>query len=158
VKESLAFALLEECGVKAEDVRESLKELNEEKESVHCRDRTTVRECFSDADSRHRLAALIDSLNAWLNEWKTESSDKWVDQIAEVCLEYKIFTVREMADELERVAAMRQLSTDAETLLRLLTAKGLAEPNTLIALAIELRQEGRLKEFIAKLRRKPESD
>lgn len=63
-----------------------------------------------------------------------------------------------MADELERVAAMRQFSTDAETLLCLLAAKGLAEPNTLIALAIEFRQESRLKEFISELQRKRESD
>jgi ATP-dependent Clp protease ATP-binding subunit ClpC len=59
VKESLAFALLEECGVKADEVREWLKELSEEKESVRRRDHPTVRECFSDADSRHHLAALI---------------------------------------------------------------------------------------------------
>jgi hypothetical protein len=54
--------------------------------------------------------------------------------------------------ELTHVSALRQFSADAEALLRVLAAKGLVDPQGMLKLTFDLRDEKKLAEFIEKLR------
>ena len=99
------------------------------------------------------LSALSDALNYLVSSLKAGGTEKWVERVSEVCTELELLTPKELADELRRVAAMRQLSVEAEALLHLLAAKGLADSSDLVALALDLRSEGKLQQFIERLRR-----
>jgi hypothetical protein len=55
--------------------------------------------------------------------------------------------------EFTHVAALRQFSADAEALLRVLAAKRLVDPQRMLKLTFDLRDEKKLAEFIEKLRR-----
>ena len=82
----------------------------------------------------------------------TDRDEKWLWEVAEACTELGLFTQEELIDEFQQVSALRQFRADAEALLRLLAAKGLADPQQLTWLAFDLRDEKRLQEFIARLR------
>ncbi len=82
-----------------------------------------------------------------------ESGEKWMEEILKTCVERGLITQDDLVIEFERVAALRQFRADVEALLRLLAAKGMADPQKLLELAFELRDEKKLAEFIEKLRR-----
>ncbi len=82
----------------------------------------------------------------------TDRDEKWMREVAEVCIEKGLFTQEDLASGFEQVAALRQFRADAEALLRLLAAKGLVDLRHLSALAFELRDEKKLAEFIRGLR------
>jgi|SRR5262245_38835 len=78
--------------------------------------------------------------------------ETWSQLVLKSCLERGFITTEEFAGEFERVAGLREFPTDVEALLRLLAAKGLADPQQLITLALELRDEKNLEAFIEKLK------
>jgi len=86
----------------------------------------------------------------------SDRDEKWLWEVSEACTDAGLFTQDELIEEFQRVAALRQFPADAEALLRLLAAKGLADSQRLVALAFELRGEKKLQEFIARLRRQTE--
>ncbi len=85
-----------------------------------------------------------------------DRDEKWFWEVSEACHDLGLLTQNELIDEFQRVAVLRQFRADAEALLRLLAVKGLVDPQHLVVLAFELRDEKKLQEFIARLRRKPE--
>src|SRR4030095_16852112 len=82
----------------------------------------------------------------------TDRVDQWVDELSEACIDAGLFTQDELLAEFTHVAALRQFSADAEALLRVLAAKGLVDPQGMLKLTFDLRDEKRLAEFIEKLR------
>jgi hypothetical protein len=76
-----------------------------------------------------------------------------VEELSEACIDAGLFTQEELLAEFTHVAALRQFSADAEALLRVLAAKGLVDPQRMLKLAFDLRDEMKLAEFIEKLRR-----
>jgi ATP-dependent Clp protease ATP-binding subunit ClpA len=86
-------------------------------------------------------------------DFSTGPYENWIWELSEACTDLGLLTPEELADEFQKVTAMRRLSDYAEALLRLLAAKGLAEPQRLLALALELSSERKLQAFIEKLRR-----
>jgi ATP-dependent Clp protease ATP-binding subunit ClpC len=78
---------------------------------------------------------------------------QWVEELSEACIDAGLFTQDELLAEFTQVAALRQFEADTEALLRMLSAKGLADPLRLPNLAFDLRDETKLAEFIEKLRR-----
>jgi ATP-dependent Clp protease ATP-binding subunit ClpA len=78
---------------------------------------------------------------------------RWTKELSEACIDAGLFAQREMVAEFTNVAALRQFEADTEALLRMLAAKGLADPQRLPDLAFDLRDETKLAEFIEKLRR-----
>jgi ATP-dependent Clp protease ATP-binding subunit ClpA len=147
---SIASVILYERGLRLSDVRSELIHLKEESDAwrrLHKR---------RDDDLEKILASL--ELEEQTGHRAAERDETWLYDVAEACEEAGLITSEELVEEFRRVAALRQFRADAEALLRLLAAKGLADPHRLVALAFELRRESRLKEFIARLQRKPESD
>jgi ATP-dependent Clp protease ATP-binding subunit ClpC len=82
----------------------------------------------------------------------TDRDDQWVDELSEACIDAGLFTQDELLAEFTHVAALRQFSADAEALLRVLAAKGLVDPQGMLKLTFDLRDEKKLAEFIEKLR------
>jgi ATP-dependent Clp protease ATP-binding subunit ClpA len=78
--------------------------------------------------------------------------DEWIGKIMEACIDKGLFTQEDLVSESGKVAGLRQLPPDAEALLRLLAAKGLADPQNLPALAFDLREEKKLAEFIERMK------
>lgn len=81
-----------------------------------------------------------------------DRDEKWFWEVSAACHDLGLLTQHELIDEFQRVAVLRQFRADAEALLRLLAAKGLVDPQSLVVLAFELRDEKKLQEFIARLR------
>jgi ATP-dependent Clp protease ATP-binding subunit ClpA len=81
-----------------------------------------------------------------------EIDEKWMDVVLTTCIETGLLTQADLVIEFERVAILRQFRADVEALLRLLAAKGLADPQNLPELALDLRDKNRLAEFIEKLK------
>ncbi|MCI0660335.1 MAG: hypothetical protein L0220_04605 [Acidobacteria bacterium] len=79
--------------------------------------------------------------------------ETWSQEVLQSCMERGLITQDELAGETERVAGLREFPADVEALLRLLAAKGLADPLRLTTLALELRDEKNLENFIEKIRR-----
>jgi ATP-dependent Clp protease ATP-binding subunit ClpC len=90
--------------------------------------------------------ANLEQASAYRDEW-------WTMELSKACVEAGLFTQGEMVTEFTNVAALRQFEADTEALLRMLAAKGLADPRRLPNLAFDLRDETKLAEFIEKLRR-----
>ena len=82
-----------------------------------------------------------------------DRDDQWVEELSEACIDADLFTQEELLAELTHVAALRQFSANAEALLRALAAKGLVDPQGMLKLTFDLRDEKKLAEFIEKLRR-----
>jgi ATP-dependent Clp protease ATP-binding subunit ClpC len=80
-----------------------------------------------------------------------DRDDQWVGELSEACIDAGLFTQDELLAEFTHVAALRQFSADAEALLRILAAKGLVDPQRMLKLAFDLRDEEKLAEFIEKL-------
>jgi len=80
-----------------------------------------------------------------------DRDDHWVEELSEACIDEGLFTQEELLAEFTHVAALRQFSADAEALLRVLAAKGLVDPQRMLKLAFDLRDEKKLAEFIEKL-------
>jgi len=83
-----------------------------------------------------------------------DRDDQWVEELSEACIVVGLFTQDELLAEFTHVAALRQFSADAEALLRMLAAKGLVDPQRMLNLAFDLRDEKKLAEFIEKLRQR----
>jgi ATP-dependent Clp protease ATP-binding subunit ClpC len=83
----------------------------------------------------------------------TDRDDQWVGELSEACIDAGLFTQDELLAEFTHVAALRQFSADAEALLRVLAAKGLVDPQRMLKLTFDLRDEKKLSEFIEKLPR-----
>lgn len=83
---------------------------------------------------------------------ETGRDERWMRELTEACFNAGLFTMEELALELEQVLTLRQFGADAEALLRMLAAKGLSAPQHLPKLAVDLRDEKKLAEFIQKLR------
>jgi|SRR5262245_40316322 len=81
-----------------------------------------------------------------------DRDDRWMKLLSEACIDAGLFTQGELLAELAQVAALREFGADTEALLRMLAAKGLADPQNLPNLAFDLRDEMKLAEFIDKLR------
>jgi ATP-dependent Clp protease ATP-binding subunit ClpC len=82
-----------------------------------------------------------------------DRDDRWVEELSEACIDAGLFTQEELLAEFTHVAALRQFSADAEALLRVLAAKGLVDPQRMLKLTFDLRDEKKLAEFIEKLRK-----
>jgi ATP-dependent Clp protease ATP-binding subunit ClpC len=83
-----------------------------------------------------------------------DSDDQWVEEVSEACIDAGLFTQDELLAEFMNVAALRQFSADTEALLRILAAKGLVDPQRMLKLAFDLRDEEKLAEFIEKWRQR----
>ncbi|HEU0172939.1 MAG TPA: Clp protease N-terminal domain-containing protein [Blastocatellia bacterium] len=83
-----------------------------------------------------------------------DRDDQWVEELSEACIDAGLFTQEELLAEFTHVAALRQFSADAEALLRMLAAKGLVDPQRMLNLAFDLRDQKKLAEFIEKLRQR----
>jgi ATP-dependent Clp protease ATP-binding subunit ClpC len=83
-----------------------------------------------------------------------DSDDQWVGELSEACIDAGLFTQDELLAEFMNVAALRQFSVDTEALLRILAAKGLVDPQRMLKLAFDLRDEEKLAEFIEKSRQR----
>jgi ATP-dependent Clp protease ATP-binding subunit ClpC len=88
-----------------------------------------------------------------LGQAPADRDAQWTRELSKACVEAGLFTQGEMVTEFTSVAALRQFEADTEALLRMLAAKGLADPQRLPNLAFDLRDETKLAEFIEKLRR-----
>ena len=82
-----------------------------------------------------------------------DRDDQWVEELSEACIDAGLFTQEELLAEFTHVAALRQFGADTEALLRVLAAKGLVDPQRMLKLTFDLRDEKKLAEFIEKLRR-----
>jgi ATP-dependent Clp protease ATP-binding subunit ClpC len=78
--------------------------------------------------------------------------EKWSQIVLKSCLDQGLITMPELVDQSEQVAGLRQFPANVEALMRILAAKGVADPQHLGALAEELRVQRKLKEFIEKLK------
>jgi len=76
----------------------------------------------------------------------------WTQQLSEACIDAGLFTQDELLGEFAHVASLRQFKADTEALLRMLAAKGLVNPQHMLKLVFDLRDEKKLAEFIEKLR------
>ncbi|MBO0725776.1 MAG: hypothetical protein J2P52_09270 [Blastocatellia bacterium] len=83
-----------------------------------------------------------------------DRDDRWMRELLAASIDAGLFTQEEFVAEFVRVASLRQFRADTETLLRMLTAKGLADPQRLTMLAFDLRDEKKLAEFIENLRQR----
>jgi len=83
-----------------------------------------------------------------------DRDDQWVEELSEACIDAGLFTYDELSAEITQVASLRQFEEDTEALLRMLAAKGLADPLRLPNLAFDLRDETKLAEFIKKSRQR----
>jgi len=95
------------------------------------------------------------------NDVRTEAarqmSESWVPAVAQAVREASWFRSPELGDEMNQSGNMRLLlSVEAESLLRLLAAHGLADGRKLIALAIELEDVKARKRFIDRIKEKNE--
>jgi len=77
--------------------------------------------------------------------------ETWSLSVLKSCLEGGLFTMDELAAEFERVDGLREFTAEVEALLRLLAAKGLADPLRLTTLGLELRDEKQLEDFIKRI-------
>jgi ATP-dependent Clp protease ATP-binding subunit ClpA len=77
--------------------------------------------------------------------------ESWPQTVLNACRERGLITSEEYANEFERVAGLREFTADAEALLRLLALKGLADPQRLTTLALELCDEKKLEDFIGRI-------
>jgi ATP-dependent Clp protease ATP-binding subunit ClpC len=82
----------------------------------------------------------------------TDRDERWATDVLEACLDTGLFTQEELSREMLQVMTLRQFEPDVEALLRLLAEKGSADPHLLPKLALDLRDEKKLAEFIEKLR------
>src|SRR5262249_741136 len=85
---------------------------------------------------------------------ETGRDERWMRALTEACFNVGLFTIEELSFELEYVLAMRRFGADAEALLRMLAAKGVADHQHLPKLAVDLRDEKKRAEFIQKLGQK----
>jgi len=83
-----------------------------------------------------------------------DRDDQWTGELSEACIDAGLFTQDELLDEFMQVAALRQFSVDTEALLRILAAKGVVDPQRMLKLAFDLRDEEKLAEFIEKSRQR----
>jgi ATP-dependent Clp protease ATP-binding subunit ClpC len=91
------------------------------------------------------------------NEGARQMSESWVPAVAQAVREASWFRSPELGDEMNQSGNMRQLlSVEAESLLRLLAAHGLADRRRLIALAMELEDLKARKLLIDRIRSKKE--
>jgi len=121
---SIAAEILYERGLRLSDIRNDLGRQSE----------------------AERVAARAD-------EPPPDRDEKWMWEVADACLELRLLTREDWVREFEQVAALRQFRADAEALLRLLAARGRVAPERMLALAFELRDEAKLREFIEKMGR-----
>jgi ATP-dependent Clp protease ATP-binding subunit ClpC len=82
---------------------------------------------------------------------RSDLDEAWSQAVLQSCIERGLITQDEFAGESERVGGLREFPADVEALLRLLAAKGLADPQHLTNLALELREEQKLEEFIRRI-------
>jgi ATP-dependent Clp protease ATP-binding subunit ClpC len=134
---TIAYKVLTELGVVLEDVRKIIKENK-------LKDRR--------ADSRYIFGEEFKTTEVQPAEI-SQLDEKWVQEVLKSTLDRGLITTDELASEFERVAGLREFPVDVEALLRLLAAKGLADPHRLITLALELRNQEKLEEFIKKINR-----
>jgi ATP-dependent Clp protease ATP-binding subunit ClpC len=109
------------------------------------------------SDIRHDLArqAHVEGVAKKAPIEATQAADVgewWMEELLEACIDAGLFTHVELLAEFAQVTAFRQFEADAEAMLRLLAAKGLVDPQRLPNLALDLRDETKLAEFIEKLR------
>ncbi|MBO0860656.1 MAG: hypothetical protein J2P21_19675 [Chloracidobacterium sp.] len=83
-----------------------------------------------------------------------DRDERWTRELSEACIDESLFTREELLTQFISVAALRQFGADTEALLRMLAAKGLADPRRLPNLAFDLREEEKLAEFIENLRQR----
>src|SRR5262245_32545758 len=77
--------------------------------------------------------------------------EQWLRAITDAGIDRGLFTRENLISECVQIAALRGLPLETEALLRLLAAKGFADPWRLSALAVELRDEKGLKDFLERL-------
>ncbi len=142
---SFAAEILYERGLRLSDIRRDLLR------QVNLRQRLGGEAAISPPDEVTMSRPVTQKLPLDVTQ-PANRDERWIRLLSEACIDAGLFTEEELAPEFERVAALRQFSPDAEALLRLLAAKGMAEPQQLTSLAFDLRDEKRLAEFIEKLR------
>lgn len=81
----------------------------------------------------------------------SENTHWWVEQLSVVCLDRGLVTESELAEAVEKVSELRQMSVTTEALLQVLINKGLTAQRKLSALADELSNEDRFREFLENL-------
>jgi ATP-dependent Clp protease ATP-binding subunit ClpC len=103
------------------------------------------------------LSVRADIIGRATNESRPEAirqmSESWVPAIAQAVREASWFRSPELSEEMNPSGNMRQLlSVEAESLLRVLAAHGLADQRKLIALAMELEDVKARKRLIDRIR------
>ncbi len=131
---SIAAEIMSEHGLRLSDIRDELAQFAGARQKP-ARDQTTRR-------------LLLDATQP------ADPDELWVDGLSDTCIDVGVFTVEELMTELAEVQALRNFGPEAEALLRMLAAKGLADPQRLPELALDLCDEKKLAEFIEKLRQK----
>jgi ATP-dependent Clp protease ATP-binding subunit ClpC len=129
---SIAAEVMYARGLRLSDIRQDLAR------QVHMERRL--------ADTTQKLP-LEAAQTADIGEW-------WAQELSEACIGAGLFTQDELLAELAQVAALRQFSAETEALLRTLAAKGLVDPQHMLKLVFDLRDEMKLAEFIEKLRQR----
>jgi ATP-dependent Clp protease ATP-binding subunit ClpC len=109
------------------------------------------------------LSVRADIIRRSTNESRPETvrqlSESWVPAVAQAVRETSWFRSPELSEEMNQSGNMRQLlSVEAESLLRVLAAHGLADGRKLIALATELEDLQARKRFIDRIREDDISD
>jgi ATP-dependent Clp protease ATP-binding subunit ClpC len=107
------------------------------------------------------LSVRADIIRRATNESRPEAtrqmSESWVPAVGQAVREASWFRSQELGDEMNQSGNMRQLfSVEAESLLRLLAAHGLADRRKLIALAMELEDVTARKRFIDRIKERNE--
>jgi ATP-dependent Clp protease ATP-binding subunit ClpC len=124
-----AYEILTEIGLRLDYVRKSLKD-----------------------EDPAKISSIIDrSINLRTDQPEEEC---WSREVLKTCLDLGLITISELASEFASVSALRNFTPDIEALLRLLVARGLADQQNPVVLAMELRDEEKLVGFIEKLKEK----
>jgi ATP-dependent Clp protease ATP-binding subunit ClpC len=139
---SIAAEILHDRGLRFSDIRQDLsRQANLQQSGAATSSKGEVTMSYQIAQTPSRDASQ-----------PADIDDRWSPELLAAGIEAGLFTQEEFVGERERVASLRQFKVDTEALLRMLTAKGLVDPQRLTTLAFELRDENKLAEFIENLR------
>jgi ATP-dependent Clp protease ATP-binding subunit ClpA len=140
-KGTKAYEILTELGLRLDDVRKAIKD--EDPSKV----RSIIDRFIQNRLDQPDTGEHVRSARGYCFE-----EESWSPEVLKTCLDLGLITNSELAQELTSVSVMRNFAPDVEALLRLLVAKGLVDPQNLVLLALELRDEEKLLEFLEKLK------
>jgi ATP-dependent Clp protease ATP-binding subunit ClpA len=142
-EKSIAGEILYDRGLRLADMRQNLIAQTKLRQSPSEEAATVTGEVTISRPVTQKLS--LDAVR------ETSRDERWMRELTEACCNAGLFTIEELALELEQVLTLRQFGADAEALLRMLAAKGAADPQHLPKLAVDLRDDKKRAEFIQKL-------